>query len=322
MKAIVREKYCSTDSLRLKDMEKPVPADNEILLKVKATSINDTDRAFVEGKPFVSRFFFGLFEPKQMIPGGDVSGIVETVGKNVTIFKTGDQVFGNLAHHKFGAFAEFVTVPEHIVALKPQSISFEEAAAASDAARTALQGIRRGKIAKGQKVLIHGASGGVGSFALQIAKSFDTEVTAVCSTNKLEMAKSAGADYVVDYRKEDFAQNEGEYDLIIAVNGNRKLTDYKKALAPKGTCIVIGGGMKQLYASVLFGSFLSEKHGRTIANMGMAKESTEDLYFLAKLLNEGKVKPIIDKTWPLQDIAEAFRHFKKGRTVGKLVITV
>ncbi len=233
MKAIVCDKYGSPDVLELKEINKPLPTENQVLVRVYAASLNYGNLVLLKGKPFVARFAFGLTKPKYSIPGGDIAGIVEAVGKNVKLFKAGDEVFGDLSGCGWGGFAEYVTVPEYALALKPTNISFEEAAATPMAGVTALQGLLcKGKIISGQKVLINGASGGVGTFTVQIAKSFGAEVTGVCSTRNLEILLSIGADHIIDYTKEDFTQDEKCYDLILGVNGSNSISAYKRVLNP------------------------------------------------------------------------------------------
>ena len=235
MKAIVYTKYGSPDVLQLKEVEKPAPKENEVLVKVQAASVNAADWHLLTADIFLVRLNAGLLKPKNTILGCDIAGRVEAVGRDVTQFKPGDKVFGDVFGHNYGGFAEYVTAPESDLALKPANLSFEEAAAVPLAAKTALQGLRDlGQIQAGQKVLINGASGGVGTFAVQIAKSFGAEVTAVCSTRNLDMAHTLGADHVIDYTKEDFTQNGQRYDLILAANGYHPISDYKRALSPKG----------------------------------------------------------------------------------------
>src|SRR5256714_3956557 len=243
MKAIVYHTYGSPDVLKLQEVQKPVPQDDEVLVKVHATSVNAGDWHLLRGKPFLMRLMgFGLLKPKHQILGSDIAGRVEAVGRSVKQFQPGDEVFGNTAEYGFGGFAEYVSVPEEALVLKPANLSFEEAAAVPQAALTALQGLRdKGQIQKGQKVLIHGAGGGVGTFAVQIAKSFGAEVTAVCSTRNLDIAHSIGADHVIDYTQEDFTKNGKLYDLIIAVNGYHSIFDYKRALSPRGMYVMTGG---------------------------------------------------------------------------------
>jgi NADPH:quinone reductase-like Zn-dependent oxidoreductase len=249
MKAIVRQKYGSPDVLELREVEKPTPKDDEVLVKIHASSANPADRATMSGPPFLFRFLFqmGLRKPKDPRLGNDIAGQIEAVGSNVTQFKPGDEVFGAFT----GGFAEYASVPENRLALKPANISFEEAAAVPVAALTALQGLRdKGHIQPGQKVLVNGASGGVGTFAVQIAKSFGTEVTAVCSTRNLDTARSIGADHIIDYTQEDFTRNGQRYDLILAVNGYHPILDYRRALSPKGIYVMAGGSNAHIFQSI------------------------------------------------------------------------
>ena len=324
MKAIVNHEYGPPDVLRLEEVEKPSPRDNEVLIEVHAASVNKGDWYFLTGKPFTVRLDpGGPRKPKTTILGGDVTGRVEAVGKNVKQFQPGDSVFGDVSESGRGAFAEYVSAPEDVLAHKPDSVSFEAAAAVPAAAVTALQGIRdAGEIQPGQKVLINGASGGVGTYAVQIAKSYGTEVTAVCSTGKIDLARSLGADHVIDYTKNDFTQNGQLYDLIIGVSGYRPLSDYKRALSPEGTYVCIGGTMSQLFQSLLLGPLMSKKGGKKIRNMGTVKINQKDLLVMKELLEAGKVVPVIDRRYQLSEAAEAFRYLGEGHAKGKVVITV
>jgi NADPH:quinone reductase-like Zn-dependent oxidoreductase len=246
MKAIVCDKYGLPDVLELKEVKKPLPTENQVLVKVHTASLNFGNLVLLKGKPFLARFAFGLTRPKYSIPGGDIAGTVEAVGKNVLQFQIGDEVFGDLSGCGWGGFAEYVTVPESALALKPTNISFEEAAATPMAGVTALQGLRdKGKIKPGQKVLIYGASGGVGTFAVQIAKGFGAEVTGVCSTRNLEILRSIGADHIIDYTKGDITLDEECYDLILSVNGSNSISAYKRVLKPKGIIVYVGGPESQ-----------------------------------------------------------------------------
>jgi NADPH:quinone reductase-like Zn-dependent oxidoreductase len=323
MKAIIYEKYGPPDVLQLKEVEKPVCKENEVLVKVHAASINAADWHLLTADIFLIRLMgTGLFKPKNKIIGADVAGRVEAVGKNVKGFQPGDAVFGDVFGHGGGSFAEYVSVPESALVLKPSNVSFEEAAAVPLAAVTALQGLRdEGHIQPGQKVLINGASGGVGTFAVQIAKSFGAEVTAVCSTRNLEMVRSIGADYVIDYTKEDFTQNGQQYDLILAVNGYHPLSAYKRALAPQGTYVMAGGKPAQMFQALLLGPWMSEKGGRKMGAVS-AKTNQKDLLTIKELLEAGKIVPVIDDCYPLSKTAEAFRYFGKAHAKGKVVIVV
>lgn len=319
MKAIVYEKYGSPDVIQFKDIDKPTPKDDEVLIKIHAASVNAYDWHFLTADIFLIRFMGGgLLKPKNTRLGADMAGRVEAVGKNVKQFQPGDEVFGMVK----GSFAEYTCAPENALALKPVDTSFNEAAAIPMAAITALQGLRdEGQIRAGQKVLINGASGGVGTFAVQIAKSFGTEVTAVCSTRNLEQARSIGADHVIDYTKEDFTQNGQQYDLVFAANGYHSLSAYKRALTPKGIYIMAGGSMAQIFQSMLMGSMMSETNGRKMSGVS-AKRSQDDLVFIKELFEAGKVKSIIDRQYLLSETAEALRYLGAGHARGKVVISV
>src|SRR6266542_7091824 len=322
MKAIVNTTYGSPDVLQFKDVEKPSPTDDEVLIKVLAASVNAADLHFLRADPFLIRFMSGLLKPKTTILGADIAGRVEAVGKNVKQFKPGDEVFGDISGCGWGGFAEYVCASENALVLKPTNISFEEAAAVPMAAVTALQGLRdKGKIQPGQKVLINGASGGVGTFAVQIAKSFGAVVTAVCSTRNVAMARSIGADQVIDYTQEDFTQNGQRYDLILAANGYHSISDYKRALSPKGIYVTTGGSGAQLFQAMLQGPWISMTGSKTMGNM-LVKPNKNDLVFMKELLEAGKVVPVIDRTYPLSAVPEALRYLEEGHARGKVVITV
>jgi len=260
MKAIVNEEYGPLEVLQLKEVEKPSPKDNEVLVKIFAASVNYGDKILVRGKPFLVRLMgMGLLKPKNTIVGTDIAGQVEAVGSNVKQFQLGDEVFGDIGACGFGAFAEYVSVPENALTLKPANMTFDEAAAVPQAAVVALQGLRKGQIQSGQKVLINGASGGVGTFAVQIAKSFGAEVTGVCSTRNLDMVRSIGADHVIDYTKEDFTQKEQRYDLILDMVANRSTSDYKRALSPKGVYVAIAFNPSAMFLGSLISMTGSKK---------------------------------------------------------------
>ena len=322
MKAIVYNKYGPPDVLELKEVEKPIPEDNQVLVKIHAASVNYGNLVLLKGKPFLARFAFGLLKPKYSIPGGDIAGRVEAVGKNVKQFQPGDEVFGDLSGCGWGGFAEYVSVPEHALALKPANISFEEAAAVPMAGVTALQGLRdKGKIQSGQKVLINGASGGVGTFAVQIAKSFGAEVTGVCSTRNLDILQSIGADHVIDYTKEDFTQKTQSYDLILAVNGYQPISAYKRALSPNGIYVMVGGAGAQMFQAIVLGPWISMTGSKKMGNF-LQRANQKDLIYMKELLEAGKVKPVIDRSYKLSEVPEAFRYFEEGHAQGKVVITV
>lgn len=324
MKAIVCTKYGSPDVLQLQDIAKPAPKDDEVLIKIHAASINSRDWRMMRASPFFIRLMPGGFlQPQNKILGADVAGRVEAVGSKVRQFKSGDEVFGYLPSATGrGTFAEYVCANENAITLKPANLTFEQAAAVPVAALTALQGLRdKGNIQPGQKVLINGASGGVGTFAVQIAKAFGADVTAVCSTRNLEMTRSIGADHVIDYKKEDFTHNGQHYDLILAVNGYHPITDYLRALSPEGSYVVAGGSMLQLFQAGLHRQRAS-KTGRQRTCVVSLVQSQKDFFFMNELLESGKIMPVIDGRYPLSKTAEAFWYFEKEHAKGKVVITV
>jgi len=323
MKAIVYEKYGSPDVLQLKEIEKPAPKDDEVLVKVHAASVNSRDWCRMRANPFFIRLMAGGFlKPKNTILGADMGGRVEAVGSNVKQFLRGDEVFGVLSRYGGSTFAEFVCAGENEITLKPANLTFEQAAAVPLAAITALQGLRdKGNIQPGQKVLINGASGGVGTFAVQIAKSFGAEVTGVCSTRNLEMVRSIGVDHVIDYKVENFTRNGQRYDLILAANGYHPISDYLRALSPDGIYIVAGGSMLQLFQAALQGRRTSKTGGQKTYVVSLV-QSQKDLIFMKDLLESGKVIPIIDGCYPLSKTPEAFWYFEKVHPKGKVVISV
>jgi len=325
MKAIT---YCDYGiaNLKLEEIEKPTPNDEQILVKVRAASVNPYDWHFIEGTPYIMRAMgVGLRKPKSTQLGVDFAGTVEAVGKNVTQFKPGDDVFGG----KGGAFAEYVCRrAEGAVALKPANITFEQAASVNIAGITALQGLRdKGKVQPGQKVLINGASGGVGTFAVQIAKSYGAEVTGVCSTRNLDLVRSLGADHVIDYTKEDFAKSEQRYDVILDNVPNHSLSECRRILTPKGKYVMIGGGgpnegrwigpFGRVIHTLLLAPFISQQMG-----MMMADANQKDLTVLADMMQTGKLKPVIDRTYKLDQVPEAIRYLEEGHARGKVIIAV
>ena len=318
MKAIVYTEYGSPDVLQFKEVAKPMPKANEVLIKIHAASANPADWHLMRAEPFLARFANGLLKPKNTRLGADVAGRVEAVGSKVTQFQLGDEVFGEMHLDVLGTFAEYLCAPEALLALKPAKLTFEQAAAVPLAAFTALQGLRdKGQIQPGQKVLINGASGGVGTFAVQIAKAFGAaEVTGVCSTRNLDLVRSIGADHVIDYSKEDFTQNGQRYDLIFDAVGNRSVTDLRRALTPNGICAVAGfTSLSRLFQVMLLG-------GKQIGLMATANANQKDLLIIKDLLEAGKVVPVIDRTYPLAQTADAIRYLETGRARGKVVITV
>ena len=316
MKAIVYTRYGSTDVLKLEEIPKPTPGDNEVLVKVYAASANAADWHMMRGKPFLIRLMVGgLLKPKNKILGADIAGRVETVGRNVKQFQPGDEVFGDISECGWGAFAEYVCASEDAVILKPDNLTFEEAAAVPIAAISALQGLRdKRQIKPGDKVLINGASGGVGTFAIQIAKSFGAEVTGVCSTKKLQLVRSIGADQVIDYTQEDFTQNGQLYDLIFDAAAYRSISDYKRSLSPKGMYLLVGGSMTRIIQVVL-------NKSKKIDNL-VVKSNKKDLVFMKGLLESGQVAPVVDRIYPLNRVAEALRYLEERHVQGKVVIKV
>jgi NADPH:quinone reductase-like Zn-dependent oxidoreductase len=320
MKAIVYRCYGSPDVLKVEDVEKPTPAADEVLVRVRATSVNPLDWHYMRGTPYIMRLDSGLGTPTSTRMGVDFAGTVEAVGRNVKRFRPGDAVFGG----RRGAFADYVTVREdRAVALKPANLSFEQAASVPIAAITALQGLRnKGQIQPGQKVLINGASGGVGTFAVQIAKSFGAEVTGVCSTRNLDLVRSLGADHVVDYTKEDFTKSGQRYDLILDNVGNHPLLALRRVLTPGGTVVIVGGQkgnwirpMDRLLKAFMLSPFLSEEFVKFFADLNQ-----EDLTLLAELMQAGKVTPVIDRRYPLSEAPAAVGYVEDGHARGKVVI--
>ena len=319
MKAIVYEKYGGPEVLKIKEVKKPTPKDNEVLIKVYASSINDWDWNLLKGN-FQGRN--GAFlKPRYKILGSDVAGQIESVGKNVTKFQPGDKVFGDLCGSSWGCFAEYVCAPENTLVLKPSKMTFEEAAAIPQAALLALQGLcDKVKIQKGQKVLINGAGGGAGSFAIQIAKSFGAEVTGVDSTRKLKMMRSIGADKVIDYTKEDFTKNGQHYDFILDFAAHHSIFDYKRALSPKGVYVVVGGSSARVFQTIVMGPLISMMGSKKMSLL--LHKPNKGLDSMKKLFEAGKVKPVIDKRYPLSEVPEAFRYFGDRQARGKVVITL
>lgn len=291
------------------------------MVKIRAASVNFGNLVLLKGEPFLARFAFGLLKPKYSIPGGDIAGQVEAVGKDVKHFQPGDEVFGDLSGCGWGGFAEYVAVPENALAQKPANMSFEEAAAIPMAGVTALQGLRKGKIQSGQNVLINGASGGVGTFAVQIAKSFGAKVTGVCSIRNVDILRSIGADYVIDYTKEDFTKNKHSYDLIVAVNGYHPISAYKRVLSPNGIFVHVGGSGAQLFQAIALGPWISMTGSKKIGSF-LQRANQKDLIFMKELVEAGKVKPVIDRVYKLSEVPEAFRYFQEGHAQGKVVITM
>ena len=320
MKAIVHYEYGSPDVIKLIEAEKPKPNEDQVLVKVHAASINSYDWRNMRAVPFLVRTDGGWLKPNDIRLGADIAGTVEAVGGNVTLFKPGDEVFGDIGA---GGYAEYACTSEKKLALKPANISFEIAAATPMAALTSLQGLRdKGKIQAGQKVLVNGASGGVGTFAVMLAKYFGAEVTGVCRTRNLDMVRSLGADHVVDYTKEDFSQSGKQYDLIFDVAANRSVFTYKRVLTPQGKYVLAGFTTLPHMAHILLLGPRVAKDGQEMGMMGMASISNTDLAFIGGLLESRKIVPFIDGTYPLSETAQAFRYYEKEHAQGKIVIKV
>lgn len=318
MKAITYTEYGSPDVLRLEEVAKPVPKDGEVVVKVRAASVNALDRHFVRGSPRLARIFMGLRAPKLTCLGVDVAGEVDTVGPGVTGLKAGDPVFGTCR----GAFAEYAWTKQDRLLPMPRGLSFEAAAAVPIAGFTALQALRDvGKLKPGQKVAIDGAGGGVGGIAVQIAKAFGAEVTAVCGAGNMDRMRALGAEHVVDYGKEDFTRSEKRYDLILGANAFHSLLDYRRALAPEGIYVITGGGGSQMLQAMLLAPFLSLAGSRKLRMKG-AKAKQQDLQVLKEMLEAGKIKPDIDRRYTLEQTADAIRYMEAGHVRGKIVISV
>lgn len=323
MKAVVYKKYGSPAVLNLEEIEKPIPNATEVLIKIFAASLNSWDLDMLKGKPFLIRIIGGLFKPRHKILGADIAGVVEAVGEKVIHFQPGDEVIGDIAGSGFGGFAEYVAVPENLLARKSSVMTFEQSAALPQAGLLALQGLRyNGGIKKGQSVLINGAGGGVGTIALQIAKSEGALVTCVDKIEKFDMLQSLGADYFIDYEKEDYTKSGLQYDRILDVIAHKSVADYKDALKPGGTFVMIGGSMGGLFLKIVFlGPLISRLTNKTIALMGY-KPNRTDLDYLNQLFEEGKVLPVIGATYTLTEVPQAFQLLGTGMGKGKIVISV
>jgi NADPH:quinone reductase-like Zn-dependent oxidoreductase len=321
MKAIVYREYGSPDVLKLEEVRKPVPGDDEVLVKVQAASINSWDWDLLRGKPRLFRLLFGLLRPKYWILGCDIAGHVEAVGINVKKFHKGDEVFGDISGGGWGGFAEYVCARADALTLIPDGMTFEESAAVPQAGVLALQGLRDKKqIQPGQKVLINGAGGGVGTFAVQIAKLFGAEVTGVDSREKLDMLRSIGADHVLDYRQEDFTDTGQQYDLILDVVAHRSMFDYMRALRPGGIYVMIGGSVARIFQLIFLRPLIAGTTGKKMEIL--VHHANKDLDFLKELLVAGKIAPVIDRRYPLSEVPEAFQYFGEGLVKGKIIITI
>lgn len=320
MKAIVYERYGAPDVLELQEVTKPTPRDDEVLVRVHAVSVNDWDWGLLQGSTFLDRLLFGLFKPRHKILGSDIAGRIEAVGKNVTQFRPGQDVFGDLSG-RWGGFAEYVCASHTALALKPPGMSFAEAASIPQAAMLAVQGLRdAGGIQQGQKVLINGAGGGVGTFAVQIAKLYGVHVTGVDSPAKFDLMRSLGFDDVIDYTRQDFTQSGTRYDLILDAKTNRSPFDYARALAPNGTYVTVGGSMPRLFQTMLLGPLIRMTSRKTMRVVVL--KPNKDLAYVGELFEAGKLKPVLDDLRTLNEVPEAMRYFGSGNHKGKVVITV
>ena len=321
MKAIVFTKYGAPDVLQLKEMPKPSPGEEEVLVKIHATAVNDYDWSMVRGKPYLYRLMFGLWKPKKQIPGMELSGTVEAVGKNVRAFQVGDAVFGDISEYGFGSFAEYLCIHEKALVLKPAAMSFEEAAAIPHASLLAYQGlVEIGKIQKGQQILINGAGGGVGTFGLQLAKLYDAEVTGLDTGNKLGMMQSIGFDHVIDYKKEDFTKNGQRYDLILDAKTNRSIFSYARSLKPNGTYVTVGGYLSSLLQLLMLKPLLSASSEKRFHILAL--KPNKDIAYINELFEAGKLKTVIDGPYTLSQTQEAVQYFGEGKHQGKVVISV
>jgi NADPH:quinone reductase-like Zn-dependent oxidoreductase len=320
MKAIVYTKYGPPDVLHIEEVAKPTPRDDEVLIKVQATSVNRSDWEGLRGKPLYARIG-GLLRPRHQILGSDIAGRVEMAGRNIRRFQPGDEVFGDILP-RLGGFAEYVCARESALALKPASMTFEEVATIPQGAVIALQGIRdKGQVQPGQKVLVNGAGGGAGTFAVQLAKLYGAEVTGVDNTGKLDFMRSLGADHVIDYTREDFTKNGQQYDLILDVVANGSVFAYKRALRSNGSYFLAGGSVATIFQILLLGPWIRGTTGKKIRILAV-KPSLKDLVYITELYEAGKVVPVIDRRYPLSEVPEALRYLGEGRTKGKVVITV
>jgi NADPH:quinone reductase-like Zn-dependent oxidoreductase len=320
MKAAVYTKYGAEEVLQIKELEKPVPKENEVLVKVFAVSINDWDWGLLTGTPLANRFINGLKKPKRKILGSDIAGVIETVGKNVKQFKPGDEVYGDLSNY-WGGFAEYVCAPENALAIKPAGMSFEQASSIPQAGMLAVQGlIDKGEINNGKKILINGAGGGVGTFGVQIAKLYNAEITGVDNSVKLEMMRSLGFHNVIDYKKEDFTKLSSKYDLILDAKTNRSVFKYLRVLNPNGIYVTVGGLTFRLLQVLIFSPLIKiiyKKHFRLVF-----LKLNKDLNYMNELFESGKMKPVIDGNYKLEEIQKAFEYYRKENQKGKIVITI
>ncbi|MFB1099331.1 NAD(P)-dependent alcohol dehydrogenase [Terribacillus sp. JSM ZJ617] len=322
MKAITTRRYGSPAVLQSEEVPDPVPKDDELLIKVHAVSLNQANLVLLKGKPFLARFAYGLWKPKHIIPGSDISGVVKAVGKQVKRFKPGDEVYADLSNYGFGTLAEYASVPEEALALKPAKLSHLQAAAVPLASLTALQALRDAvRLQPGHRIMIYGSSGGVGTFAVQIAKAFGATVTAVCSKKHKENMKLLGAHYILEYEKTDLTMYYGSFDAIVAVNGYQPLATYKKLLNKNGVYVMVGGSVAQMFEAMLLGPIFTLASSKKLGNF-LKKHNTEDLAELTNLIEEDKVRPLVDRVYPFQECKEAFTYLDQHHAYGKVIITI
>ncbi len=321
MKAIILKEYGLPNVLEIVEVAKPIPNDKEVLVRIHSASINDWDWGLVRGKPFVIRLFFGLKKPKINIPGVDISGKIETVGDKVSSFKIGDEIYCDLSECGFGGFAEYVCVPEKILSKKPSNMSYNDASALPHAGLLALQGlVEKGKVESGQRILINGAGGGVGTLGIQILKSYELKVTGVDSDEKLDMMKSLGFDSVIDYKKVDFTKNEEKYDLILDTKSNRSIFKYARSLKKNGTYITVGGSMYRLFEISLLGSLISLFTGKKLSVL--IHKPNKGLDQISKLVENGQIRPVVDGPFEFDKIPKLIQYFGEGKHRGKIVVEI
>jgi len=319
MRALVFTKYGSPEVLQLKEIAKPTPKENEVLVKIHATAVNDYDWSLIRGKPYLYRLLFGILKPKHHIAGMELAGTIEALGANANSFKIGDAVYGDISQYGFGSFAEYVCINEKALSLKPVKMSFEEAAAIPHAAMLAVQGLLDiGQLQKGQKILINGAGGGMGTFGLQIAKLYDAEVTGVDTGDKLKMMKELGFDHIIDYKKEDFTKNKQHYDLILDAKTTRSTFRYLRALNPNGKYVTVGGYLNRLFPMIILKPWISVFSNKRVHMVAL--KPNKDLEYVNKIFDAGKIKPVIDGPYELSEVPGLIQYFGEGRHQGKIII--
>jgi len=319
MRALVFTKYGSPEVLRLKKIAKPTPKENEVLVKIHTTAVNDYDWSLIRGKPYLLRLLYGVLRPKHQIPGMELAGTVEVLGTNANSFKIGDAVYGDISEYGFGSFAEYICINEKALTLKPVKMSFEEAAAISHAAMLAMQGlVDIGEIKKGAKILINGAGGGVGTFGLQIAKLYDAEVNGVDTGDKLKMMRELGFDHIIDYKKEDFTKNKQRYDLILDAKTTRSAFQYLRVLNPNGKYVTVGGYLNRIFPLIIVKPLISIITKKRVHMVAL--KPNKDLEYINELFSAGKIKPVIDGPYKLSEVPRLIQYFGEGKHQGKIII--